>query len=85
MTLPELRLRAKQADEQVTRVISALGKWIVVKSLKRQGHEMLQTDVLADGDAQILGREIAQRNSVQSVTLGNEMGIECRLAPILTV
>jgi len=62
----------------------ALSKWIVVKPLKSQGNEIFQTNVLSDGDAQIFQREIRQWNSMQAVTLGNEVRVECRLAPVST-
>ena len=65
-TLPQLwmnpsesHLSAKHTNEQVTRIVSTLGKRVVLKSLKRQRDEVIQPDLLPDGDAQILHREIS--------------------------
>ena len=85
MTLPKSCVSAKHADKQITRIMRALGKWVGVKSLKCQRHEILQANILTNRDAQILNSIIPQRNSMQTMTLLHQMRVECRLAPIFAV
>ena len=85
MLLPELPASLENHREQIARVMRTFCQWVSTKLLDRDRNQILHADVLPDHDAQILDRELAQGNSVQSVTLGNEMGVECRFAPIVAI
>ena len=85
MGLPEFWVGAKDAHEQVARVIGAFGEWIFVQAFESDGDEVFQTDVLADGDSQIFDVEVAQWKATETVDFGDEVGIVGWFAPVLTI
>ncbi len=48
MLAPELGIDPQHVREQVSRVVVPLGERVLAELLQREGHEVLQRDLLAD-------------------------------------
>lgn len=85
MPPPELAISPKYCRQQIAGIVCTFCEGFDAQPFDCERNQVFHADVLPNHDSQVLDGKFAERNSTQSVTLGDEMGIECRRAPILTV